>query len=105
MPSRVPRRVLVPLIVACALFMENLDSTVIATALPEIARSMNENPLHLRLAITSSLLILSGFIPASAWPADLSGARLIFSAPARSDERGYGTEGVRQEKNVGAEGQ
>jgi hypothetical protein len=36
----------VPLIVACALLMENLDSTIIATALPEIARSMNEPPLH-----------------------------------------------------------
>lgn len=80
MPLRVPRRVLVPLIVACALFMENLDATVIATALPDIARSMNENPLHLSLAITSYLLSLAVFIPASGWAADRFGARLIFRA-------------------------
>jgi EmrB/QacA subfamily drug resistance transporter len=80
MKSEVPRRVLVPLIVACALFMENLDSTVIATALPEIARSMGENPLHLSLAITSYLLSLAVFIPASGWAADRFGARVIFRA-------------------------
>ena len=80
MTSRLPRRVLVPLIVACALFMENLDSTVIATALPEIARSMGENPLHLSLAITSYLLSLAVFIPASGWAADRFGARRIFRA-------------------------
>lgn len=78
MTGRVPRRVLIPLIVACALFMENLDSTVIATALPEIARSMNENPLHLSLAITSYLLSLAVFIPASGWAADRFGARFMF---------------------------
>jgi len=56
---------LIPLIVASALFMENLDSTVIATALPAIARSLNEDPLHLSLAISSYLLSLSVFIPVS----------------------------------------
>ena len=71
---------LVPLIVACALFMENLDSTVIATALPEIARAMGENPLHLSLAITSYLLSLAVFIPASGWAADRFGARTVFRA-------------------------
>ena len=80
MTSRLPRRVVVPLIVACALFMENLDSTVIATALPEIARSMGENPLHLSLAITSYLLSLAVFIPASGWMADRFGARFVFRA-------------------------
>lgn len=80
MTSRPPRRVLVPLIVACALFMENLDSTVIATALPVIARSMGENPLHLSLAITSYLLSLAVFIPASGWAADRFGARFMFRA-------------------------
>jgi len=56
---------LIPLIVASALFMENLDSTVIATALPAIARSLGEDPLHLSLAISSYLLSLSVFIPVS----------------------------------------
>jgi MFS family permease len=73
-----PRSTLVPLIVACALFMENLDSTVIATALPAIAKSMNEDPLHLSLAITSYLLSLSIFIPLSGWMADRYGARRVF---------------------------
>ena len=46
------RQILVPLIVACAMFMQNLDSTVIATALPTIARSLGESPLRLNVAIT-----------------------------------------------------
>ncbi|MEN6544229.1 DHA2 family efflux MFS transporter permease subunit [Parvibaculum sp.] len=73
-----PRRFLVPLIVACALFMENLDSTVIATSLPAIARSFGEDPLRLNLAITSYLLSLGIFIPLSGWMADRFGARTIF---------------------------
>ncbi len=72
------RAVVVPLVVACALFMENLDSTVIATALPSIARSLNENPLHLNMAITSYLLSLAIFIPISGWMADRFGARTVF---------------------------
>ncbi|WP_428313321.1 MFS transporter [Hydrocarboniphaga sp.] len=73
-----PRSTLVPLIVACALFMENLDSTVIATALPAIAATMQEDPLHLSLAITAYLLSLSIFIPLSGWMADRYGARRVF---------------------------
>lgn len=73
-----PRSVLVPLIVACALFMENMDSTVVATALPAIARSIGEDPLRLNLAITSYLLSLGIFIPLSGWMADRYGARNIF---------------------------
>ena len=69
---------LIPLIVASALFMENLDSTIIATALPEIARSLREDPLHLSLAISSYLLSLSVFIPVSGWMADRYGARRVF---------------------------
>jgi len=80
MPSLPLRQVLVPLIVACALFMENLDSTVIATALPAIARSLNEDPLRLNLAITSYLLSLAVFIPLSGWVADRYGARSVFRA-------------------------
>src|SRR4051794_33175470 len=78
MPSSIPRPILVPLIVACALFMENLDSTVIATALPAIARSLGENPLRLNLAMTAYLLSLAMFIPASGWVADRFGARTVF---------------------------
>jgi EmrB/QacA subfamily drug resistance transporter len=80
MPSETTRRFIVPLIVACALFMENLDSTVIATALPAIARSLGEDPLRLNLAITSYLLSLAVFIPLSGWAADRFGARRVFRA-------------------------
>ena len=75
---RMPSRVLVPLIVACALFMENLDLTVLATALPTIAREVGSDPIHLKLALTSYLLSLAVFIPASGWIADRYGARLVF---------------------------
>ncbi len=77
-PARASR--LIPYVVACALFMENLDSTVLATALPEIARSLGESPLHLNLAITSYLLSLAIFIPVSGWIADRFGARRVFCA-------------------------
>ena len=69
---------LVPLVVACALFMENMDSTVIATSLPAIAQDLRQDPITLKLALTSYLLSLAVFIPASGWAADKFGARLIF---------------------------
>jgi len=69
---------IVPLIVAVSLFMENMDSTVIATALPAIANDLNTNPLALKLAITSYLLALAIFIPASGWTADRFGSRNVF---------------------------
>ncbi len=71
---------LIPLIVACSLFMEQLDSTVIATALPTIARELDVDPLRLNLAITCYLLSLSVFIPLSGWMADRFGARTVFRA-------------------------
>jgi EmrB/QacA subfamily drug resistance transporter len=67
-----------PLIVAVSLFMDNMDSTVIATSLPMIARDIGTNPLALKLAITSYLLSLAIFIPASGWTADRYGARNVF---------------------------
>src|SRR5215813_13559313 len=72
------RERLVPLIVAVALFMENMDSTIIATSLPAIAADIGTSPLELKLAITSYLLALAIFIPASGWMADRFGARTIF---------------------------
>jgi EmrB/QacA subfamily drug resistance transporter len=71
---------IVPLIVATALFMENMDSTVIATSLPAIARALGTNPLALKLAVTSYLLSLAICIPASGWTADRLGARNVFRA-------------------------
>jgi EmrB/QacA subfamily drug resistance transporter len=73
------RQSLVPFVVACAMFMQNLDSTVIATALPTIAHSLGESPLRLNVAITCYLLSLAVFIPISGWTADRFGARRVFS--------------------------
>src|SRR6202047_62297 len=74
----VPLRVLVPLIVACALFMENLDATVLSTALPAIANDLHQSPIQLKLALTSYLLTLAVFLPASGWFADRFGTRVVF---------------------------
>ena len=75
-----PERMLVPLIVASALFMQNLDSTVVATALPAIAQDFGANPIHLKLALTTYLLTIAVFLPASGWMADRFGARMVFRA-------------------------
>jgi EmrB/QacA subfamily drug resistance transporter len=75
-----PPRYLVPVIVACALFMENMDATVIATALPTIARDFGESALALNLAITCYLLSLGIFLPLSGWLADWLGARTVFTS-------------------------
>ncbi len=58
--------------------METLDSTVIATSLPAIALDLHDDPISLKLALTSYLVSLAIFIPASGWVADRYGARLIF---------------------------
>jgi EmrB/QacA subfamily drug resistance transporter len=74
------QRVLIPLIIATALFMENTDSTVIATSLPAIAEDLGEDPIALKLALTSYLVSLAIFIPISGWMADKIGARTVFRA-------------------------
>ncbi len=79
LPISMNKQRLIPLIVATALFMENMDSTVIATSLPAIAADIGTSPLTLKLAITSYLLSLAVFIPASGWTADRFGARMVFS--------------------------
>jgi EmrB/QacA subfamily drug resistance transporter len=58
--------------------MENLDSTVLATALPAIAASLGEVPQRLNLGITAYLFSLAVFIPISGWTADRFGARIVF---------------------------
>ena len=73
-------RYFVTLIVAVALFMETMDSTVIATSLPAIAADLHEDPIALKLALTSYLLSLAVFIPLSGWMADRFGARTVFRA-------------------------
>ncbi|MGE0501643.1 MAG: MFS transporter [Rhizobiaceae bacterium] len=69
----------VPLILAVALFMEQMDSTVIATALPAIAADIGSSPVTLKLALTSYLVSLAIFIPVSSWMADRFGAKRVFT--------------------------
>src|SRR6185312_4037740 len=71
---------LTAVIVACAMFMQNLDSTVIATALPTMAKAFDADPVHMNVALTSYLLSLAVFIPASGWIADRYGTRTVFRA-------------------------
>jgi EmrB/QacA subfamily drug resistance transporter len=80
MPRTSPRTRLTALIVACALFMQNLDSTVIATALPTMARAFGVDPVRMNVALTAYLLSLAVFIPASGWMADRFGTRTVFRA-------------------------
>jgi MFS family permease len=70
----------VSLIVASAMFMEQLDGTVLATALPTMANSFNADALHMNVALTSYLLTLAMFIPASGRLADRFGSRTVFRA-------------------------
>ncbi len=60
--------------------MQNLDGTVVATALPAMARTFGADPLHMNVALTSYLLSLAVFIPVSGWMADRFGARSVFRA-------------------------
>jgi EmrB/QacA subfamily drug resistance transporter len=73
-----PSYLVTALTVACALFMENLDSTVISTSLPAIAIDLHEDPVALKLALTSYLFSLAIFIPASGFAADRFGAKTTF---------------------------
>ncbi|ALM86323.1 MFS transporter [Bordetella sp. N] len=71
---------IVPLIVACALFMENVDATVLVTSLPELARDLGQDPITLKLAVTSYVVGLGVFIPICGWVADRFGSRTVFRA-------------------------
>lgn len=69
----------IALLVAVTFFMENLDATVIATALPQMARDFAENPVSLNIGISAYLLAVAVFIPLSGWVADRFGARQVFA--------------------------
>jgi EmrB/QacA subfamily drug resistance transporter len=70
----------IPLLVAGAFFMENLDGTVITTAVPDIARSFGVAPLALNIGVSAYLLTLGVLIPISGWVAERFGARRVFAA-------------------------
>jgi EmrB/QacA subfamily drug resistance transporter len=73
-----PRTRLVPLIIGSALLMQGIDGTAITVALPAMAQSLGSDPLRLNLAISTYLLSIAVFIPASAWVAERFGARATF---------------------------
>jgi EmrB/QacA subfamily drug resistance transporter len=75
-----PKSKLIPLIVACALIMQTLDATIVATALPQIAAEFGASPVSLSMCITAYLLSMAVFIPVSGWVADRFGARFVFRA-------------------------
>jgi EmrB/QacA subfamily drug resistance transporter len=72
--------IMVRWVVACGMFMSQLDSTVITTSIPQIAESLGESPLRLNVAITAYLISLAVFIPISGWIADRFGPRRVFCA-------------------------
>jgi EmrB/QacA subfamily drug resistance transporter len=74
-----PRHVVViALIAAIAAFMQMLDSTILTTAVPQMARSFGDSPADLGIGITAYMLTASIFIPTSGWLADRLGAKRIF---------------------------
>ncbi len=68
-----------PWLVAVALFMEGLDSTIVNTAVPTMAASLDVPPLSLKAVLTSYTLCLAVFIPISGWMADRFGTRRVFT--------------------------
>src|ERR1700709_1435876 len=66
-------------LIAGAFFMENLDGTIIATALPQMARSFHIGAVRLNIGMTAYLITLAVFIPISGWVADRYGSRDVFA--------------------------
>jgi EmrB/QacA subfamily drug resistance transporter len=82
-PGTTPTRLggyasIAPIAVASALFMDFIDSTALSTALPTLARAFHSDPVHLKLALTSYIMALAVFTPASGWVADRYGAKRVF---------------------------
>lgn len=65
-------------IVAFGFFMQSLDTTIVNTALPSMAQSLGESPLHMHMVIVSYVLTVAVMLPASGWLADKVGVRNIF---------------------------
>lgn len=68
-----------PLLVAGAFFMENLDATVIVTALPQMAQAFGVHPVDMNIGVSAYILTATVFIPASGWIANRFGTRKVFS--------------------------
>jgi len=70
---------LLPWLVAVAFFMESLDTTILNTAVPTIAKALAVAPLSMKAVLSSYALSLAVFIPISGWMADCFGTRRVFS--------------------------
>ncbi len=79
-PPSLRQSVVIALLVAGAFFMEQLDGTVIATALPQMAQSFGVAPVDLNIGMSAYLLTVAVFIPASGWVTDRFGARSVFAS-------------------------
>lgn len=69
---------LLPVILATAIFMQMLDSTILNTSLPSIAKDLQESPLNMQNAIISYVLTLAVFMPVSGFLADKFGTKKVF---------------------------
>jgi EmrB/QacA subfamily drug resistance transporter len=78
-PSAAVKKML-PWLVAIAFFMESLDTTILNTAIPVIAKTLDVTPLSMKSVLASYTLSLAVFIPISGWMADRFGTRLVFSS-------------------------
>src|SRR6266566_1397007 len=82
-PPAAPRdsvKRLLPWLVAVAFFMESLDTKVLNTAVPAIAKALNVAPLSMKAVLSSYTLSLAVFIPISGWMADRFGTRRVFAS-------------------------
>lgn len=77
-PISASTRRFLPWLVAVALFMENLDATIVNTAVPTMSASLGVAPLSLKAVLTSYTLSLAVFIPISGWAADRFGSKRVF---------------------------
>jgi EmrB/QacA subfamily drug resistance transporter len=79
-PPSLRQSVVIALLIAGAFFMEQLDGTVIATALPQMAQSFGVAPVDLNVGMSAYLLTVAVFIPASGWVTDRFGAQTVFAS-------------------------
>ena len=71
---------MLPWLVAVAFFMESLDTTILNTAVPVVAKALAISPLNMKSVLASYTLSLAVFIPVSGWMADRFGTRRVFSS-------------------------
>src|SRR5271169_6610549 len=75
-----PVKRLLPWLIAVAFFMESLDTTILNTAVPAIAKALGVAPLSMKSVLSSYTLSLAVFIPISGWMADRFGTRRVFAS-------------------------